>query len=169
MWTVQAPHCATPHPNLVPVSLRSSRSAQRSGVSGSTSTSRKLPFTRNVTMAGTPLGRARPLEAGIVRPPWAPAVGLRNDRAAPQRAPAWDLRIRVPIARHECRFLGSRGCGAPRRTEQRREVVAEQVADALASLTSSFLFAMGAVRGYEQDTPVIRPTRSTSLVEPCRR
>src|SRR6202171_2602906 len=36
--TVQAPHCAMPHPNLVPVSPRISRSTQSSGISGGAST-----------------------------------------------------------------------------------------------------------------------------------
>src|SRR2546429_7373650 len=44
-WTVQAPHCAMPQPNLVPVSPSVSRSTQRSGVSGVTSTVSRLPLT----------------------------------------------------------------------------------------------------------------------------
>src|SRR5512143_1474203 len=43
--TVQAPHCAMPHPNLVPVSPSASRSAQRSGVSSGIATSWTLPLT----------------------------------------------------------------------------------------------------------------------------
>src|SRR5436190_24054419 len=43
--TVQAPHCAMPQPNLVPVSPSVSRSTQRSGVSGATSTVSRLPLT----------------------------------------------------------------------------------------------------------------------------
>src|SRR5260370_14887712 len=42
--TVQAPHCAMPHPYLVPVSPTFSLIAQRSGVSASTSTSIVLPL-----------------------------------------------------------------------------------------------------------------------------
>lgn len=38
--TVQAPHCAIPHPNLVPVIFNSSRKTHKSGVSGSTSSLR---------------------------------------------------------------------------------------------------------------------------------
>ncbi len=38
--TVQAPHCAMPHPNFVPVSPSVSRIAQSKGVSGSTSKER---------------------------------------------------------------------------------------------------------------------------------
>jgi hypothetical protein len=37
-WTVQAPHWAMPQPYLVPVSPRTSRKTQSSGISGSTST-----------------------------------------------------------------------------------------------------------------------------------
>ncbi len=44
MCTVQAPHCATPHAYLVPVSPTCSRITQSSGVSGSTSISCVLPF-----------------------------------------------------------------------------------------------------------------------------
>src|SRR3989441_2191412 len=43
--TVQAPHCAMPQPNLVPVSPSVSRSTQRSGVSGATVTVWRLPLT----------------------------------------------------------------------------------------------------------------------------
>src|SRR5256885_1832280 len=43
--TVQAPHCAMPQPNLVPVSPSVSRSTQSSGVSGATSTVSRLPLT----------------------------------------------------------------------------------------------------------------------------
>src|SRR5688572_9645111 len=57
MWTVQAPHWATPQPNLVPVSRSSSRSTQSRGVSSSTSTVRDVPFTRSVTMSISLPGR----------------------------------------------------------------------------------------------------------------
>jgi hypothetical protein len=43
-WTVQAPHCAMPHPYLVPVSPAFSRIAHSNGVSGSTSRSNALPL-----------------------------------------------------------------------------------------------------------------------------
>src|SRR5262249_22276276 len=42
--TEQAPHCATPHPYLVPVRPTCSRIAHNSGVPGSTCTSRVLPL-----------------------------------------------------------------------------------------------------------------------------
>ena len=44
-WTVQAPHCATPQPNLVPLRPRTSRSTQSSGMLPSTSTLRRVPLT----------------------------------------------------------------------------------------------------------------------------
>src|SRR6266436_2105232 len=44
IWTVQAPHCAMPHPYLVPVSPTFSLIAQSSGVSSSTSTLIALPL-----------------------------------------------------------------------------------------------------------------------------
>src|SRR5262245_58518315 len=44
-WTVHAPHCAMPHPYLVPARLRTSRRTQSSGISGSTSTLWARPFT----------------------------------------------------------------------------------------------------------------------------
>src|SRR5690349_22788197 len=44
IWTVQAPHCAMPQPYFVPVRPAFSRISQRSGVSGSTSTSNDLPL-----------------------------------------------------------------------------------------------------------------------------
>src|SRR5437763_16204196 len=47
IWTVQAPHCCSPHPNFVPVKPIASRITQSSGVSGLTSTSYCLPFTVN--------------------------------------------------------------------------------------------------------------------------
>src|SRR5580700_5426665 len=44
-WTVQAPHCDSPHPNFVPVSPMLSRITQSSGMSALTSRSCCLPFT----------------------------------------------------------------------------------------------------------------------------
>src|SRR5262245_51457447 len=46
-WTVQAPHCATPHPNFVPLRPSTSRSAHSSGMSPSMSTKCSLPLTRS--------------------------------------------------------------------------------------------------------------------------
>src|SRR5438132_2700714 len=48
--TVQAPHCAIPQPNLVPVRCSESRSTHKRGVSGAASTSRALPLTTRETM-----------------------------------------------------------------------------------------------------------------------
>src|SRR5580692_4540098 len=48
--TVQAPHCATPHPYFVPVRPRCSRKTQSRGVEGSTSTFTLRLFTvREIT------------------------------------------------------------------------------------------------------------------------
>src|SRR3989442_14849931 len=66
MCTVHAPHWATPQPYFVPVKRSPARSAQSSGVSGSTSTARDAPFTRNVTMSSPPaasLSSTPPLHA----------------------------------------------------------------------------------------------------------
>src|SRR5882757_6782955 len=45
--TVHAPHCATPHPNLVPVRPTISRNTHNSGMSAGTSTDRRSPLTFN--------------------------------------------------------------------------------------------------------------------------
>src|SRR5437764_1068184 len=57
--TVQAPHCATPHPYLVPVSLSASRKTQSKGVSGSTSTLTFLPFTEKFVTKAPEKARER--------------------------------------------------------------------------------------------------------------
>src|SRR5262249_37177505 len=49
IWTVQAPQRPEPHPYLVPVSLRCSRTTQSSAVSGSASTFTVLPLIVNAT------------------------------------------------------------------------------------------------------------------------
>jgi hypothetical protein len=51
MWTVQAPHCAIPQPNFVPVKPITSRNTQSSGVSGSILICRDVPFTSIVITA----------------------------------------------------------------------------------------------------------------------
>jgi hypothetical protein len=48
MWTVHAPHCATPHPNFVPFMSSTSRNTQRRGMSAGTSTVVGFPLTLNV-------------------------------------------------------------------------------------------------------------------------
>src|SRR5262249_45908126 len=52
--TVHAPHCAMPQPNLVPVSPMISRSTQRRGISGGTSTVYDFPLTVSDTAIGVP-------------------------------------------------------------------------------------------------------------------
>ena len=47
-WMVQAPHWATPHPNLVPFRSRTSRITQSRGMSAGTSTDAARPFTVSV-------------------------------------------------------------------------------------------------------------------------
>ena len=48
--TVHAPQRAMPQPNLVPVSWRSSRRTQSSGLSGSAATFTARPFTLNAVI-----------------------------------------------------------------------------------------------------------------------
>ena len=52
-WTVQAPHRATPQPNLVPVKPITSRKTQSSGMSSGTSTCCFLPLISSVSI-GSP-------------------------------------------------------------------------------------------------------------------
>src|SRR5207248_6728242 len=56
--TVQAPHCATPQPNFVPVIFKCSRMTHNSGVEGSTSTVWLLPLIRSVAIVGLLRGGA---------------------------------------------------------------------------------------------------------------
>src|SRR5580704_12917942 len=56
--TVQAPHMPAPQPYFVPVSLRCSRTAQSSGVSGAASTLADLPLTVKVKVMMTSRRRA---------------------------------------------------------------------------------------------------------------
>src|ERR1700746_4107577 len=51
-WTVQAPQRPTPQPNLVPVRPSVSRRTHKSGVSGSTSTSKLLSLTLSANITG---------------------------------------------------------------------------------------------------------------------
>ena len=57
MCTVQAPHCATPQPYLVPVRPSCSRSTHSSGVSGSALTSCTRPLTLIFATCGLLAGR----------------------------------------------------------------------------------------------------------------
>src|SRR5271156_1809450 len=49
MWTVQAPHCAMPHPYFVPCKPTTSRIAHKRGMSGSASSVVALPLSVKVT------------------------------------------------------------------------------------------------------------------------
>src|SRR6195952_4876726 len=51
IWTVHAPHCAMPHPNLVPVRPSTSRNTHNRGVSGCTSALSSRPLTLISIMA----------------------------------------------------------------------------------------------------------------------
>src|SRR5207245_8082133 len=59
IWTVQAPHWATPHPYLVPVRCSSSRSTHSRGMSSAALTVRSVPLIRIVAMALSLSGTAR--------------------------------------------------------------------------------------------------------------
>src|SRR5579864_7475805 len=54
--TVQAPHCAMPQPNFVPVILRCSRITQSKGVSGSASTVTARPLIVKLVIRPSPQG-----------------------------------------------------------------------------------------------------------------
>ena len=55
MWTVQAPHCATPQPYLGLVIPSSSRNTQSKGISGTTSTWCLIPLTVSSIMSTSPV------------------------------------------------------------------------------------------------------------------
>src|ERR1700727_1374837 len=57
--TVQAPQAATPQPNLVPVSPRTSRKYQSTGIDGSPSRDCACPYTRRVIMLPSRLSEHR--------------------------------------------------------------------------------------------------------------
>src|SRR5271156_5950722 len=63
--TVQAPHCAIPQPNFVPVKPITSRSTQRSGVSDSMLVCRDAPLTSIVITVA-------------LSPPWRTALCARD-------------------------------------------------------------------------------------------
>src|SRR5215211_2769756 len=69
MCTMQAPHRPVPQPNLVPVSLRSSRITHNSGVAGGAPVDAALPFTVKFVAIASSLRprRARPLRADMER------------------------------------------------------------------------------------------------------
>jgi hypothetical protein len=80
MCTMQAPHKPVPQPNLVPVSLRSSRITHNSGVAGGASVVAGLPFTMNfVAIASSLRPHGAKAFAGLINHPaivrelqWAP-------------------------------------------------------------------------------------------------
>src|SRR5260370_21420379 len=57
--TVQAPHCAMPHPNLVPVMPKTSRSTHNNGVSPSTATECGDPLIFMLKAKASPLEEAK--------------------------------------------------------------------------------------------------------------
>src|SRR5438132_1655791 len=87
IWTVQAPHWATPHPYLVPVRCSSSRSTHSRGMSSAALTVRSVPLIRIVAMAlslsGTARRRARLADASAA---YRPLPG-DEDRTHPKAAP----------------------------------------------------------------------------------
>ena len=60
MWTVQAPHCAMPQPNFVPVIPSMSRNTQRSGISSGASNCRSSPLIFSVAMPWPPIEKRSP-------------------------------------------------------------------------------------------------------------
>src|SRR3954465_12213868 len=69
MCTMQAPHNPVPQPNLVPVSLRSSRITHNSGVTGGASVVAGLPFTMNFVAIASSLDPRRQAAAGLINTP----------------------------------------------------------------------------------------------------
>ncbi len=75
--TVQAPHCAIPQPNLVPVKPRTSRKTQSNGMSGEVSILRLVPLTVNcIAVMRCNFGRPmRHVNAGkLPQPRWVDKV-----------------------------------------------------------------------------------------------
>src|ERR1700677_2147020 len=62
-WIVHAPHAATPQPNFVPVSPRTSRRYQSTGIVGSPSNDCAWPLTCRVIMLPS-LSNSLPVESG---------------------------------------------------------------------------------------------------------
>src|SRR5262249_30315145 len=83
MCTEQAPHWATPHPYLVPVRPTCSRITHKSGVCGSTSTSRTGPLILSFAIGSSLpccLSRQSLLLIGVL------ALGASREAARPRRA-----------------------------------------------------------------------------------
>src|SRR3984893_12211663 len=122
MCTIQAPHSPVPHPNLVPVSLSSSRITHSSGVFGGASECAALPLTLKSNAIASSGGfdgdfsrdrraRARPATAGRRN-----AVGGRNDASLVTSCGKVELQNRT--ARSYCCAQNRRvGKGAWRRAK----------------------------------------------------
>src|SRR5256884_4146087 len=105
--TVQAPHCAMPQPNLVPVSPSVSRSTQRSGVSGATSTVSRLPLTVKEIggMTGFPLLR------GLVNNVHRRPAGGKGGHAFRAKPPEASSRGRIVTEPSQARITYARRLG----------------------------------------------------------
>src|SRR5207249_463319 len=84
--TVQAPHCAMPQPNLVPVSPRTSRSTQSSGMSSGAATSWSFPFTLIFITDPPPYPSPRRGRETLLRALPRPVIRLDTDPACPSTA-----------------------------------------------------------------------------------
>src|SRR6201987_664818 len=96
IWTVQAPPCAMPQPYFVPVSPTFSRIAHNSGVSGSTSIVKVLPFIVRFAIADPLIGPIHRLDfAGrVVRENW---NGSNQYSALAQKLDARGKKIRSAV------------------------------------------------------------------------
>ena len=119
MCTVQAPHKAMPHPNFVPVMFSVSRSTQRRGISGLTSTVCGLPFKTKLMGNKPPVVRKRDYPTTIqtsnesaslawALPVSCPAAPYPEWKAIPLQKSKlrWD---RSAGRRRDCRRPGSAG------------------------------------------------------------
>ena len=90
---MQAPHCAMPQPNFVPVSPSTSRSTQRSGMSSGAGTSCSLPLTLSFMAASSLPSTSRRVTASPApRPPR--ARRCRRGRSYPRAWPPCGARRR---------------------------------------------------------------------------
>jgi len=93
--TVRGPHCAAPHPNLVPLRSSTSRSNRTSGVSVGTSTVAEVPLTRTVTVRGCS----------------APSIVVRGSWRGPSRWPPGAATARTEYDSPAAPREASTGCG----------------------------------------------------------
>ncbi len=151
-WTVQAPHCAIPQPNLVPVKPRTSRRTQSSGMSGGASTSRSWPLTTSFIGAALPgpkggsLGREKPLPPVKNAPSRASARKLR--RCGWRRAGQGGRRPSRPqCGRRESRTAGpGRSIGSPRARQRNPWQTCQEVEPPRASRSADSRAAVGGHR-----------------------